>query len=99
VKLQAQINDQSTYLDNYRKVKNAWLQQQYANLISGPVLRDILDVVHFVAEAGGYSLILRSDSDAGRQLILYNVNEVDVTDQVIAEIYKRQGQPPSGGGQ
>jgi len=99
LKLQGQINDQQTYLDNYRKVKNAWLQQQYATLLSGPVLQDILDVVKFVAEAGGYSLIIRSD-DVGGQLILYNVSEVDITDDVIAEIFNRAGQkPPTPGGQ
>jgi Skp family chaperone for outer membrane proteins len=98
LKLQAQITDQQTYLDNYRKVKTAWLQQQYANLLQGPVLQDILDVVKFVADAGGFSLIIRSD-DIGGQLILYNVSEIDITDQVIAEVYNRAGQKAPGTGQ
>jgi hypothetical protein len=48
-----------------------------------------------VAETGGYSLIIRIDTDA-RDLFLYRIPEIDITDDVIQEIMKRQGKTAAG---
>ncbi len=69
--------------------------QQLSVLMTGPVLQEIYDVVKYVAEAGGYALILRVDTDA-RDLFLYRIPEIDITDDVVQEILKRQGKTTEG---
>jgi Skp family chaperone for outer membrane proteins len=56
-------------------------------------MAEILDVVRSVAETKGYALILRSDTDAMKGMMLYSTSDIDVTNDVIAEIQKRQGKP------
>ena len=94
--LEKSISDKQTYLDTLKRVKGTVLQQQLAGLLTGPVLQEIYDVVRFVAENGGYSLILRVDTQY-RDIFLYRIPEIDITDDVVAEIMKRQGKV--GGGQ
>jgi outer membrane protein len=96
--LDKSILEKQTDLDYYKRVKGATLQQQGNLLLTGPVLKDILDVVTFVSEAGGYALILRSDG-AYKDIILFRLPEVDITTDVITEIFKRQGKTynPSAG--
>jgi Skp family chaperone for outer membrane proteins len=93
--LEKTISDRQRDLDTYKRVKGAILMQQLSGLMTGPVLQEIYDVVKYVAEAGGYSLILRVDTDA-RDLFLYRIPEIDITDNVIQEIMKRQGKVPGG---
>jgi len=93
--LEKTISDRQKDLDTYKRVKGAILMQQLSGLMTGPVLQEIYDVVKFVAEGGGYSLILRTDTDA-RDLFLYRIPEVDITDDVIQEIMKRQGKTTGG---
>jgi Skp family chaperone for outer membrane proteins len=91
--LQKTIDDKKAYLDTYRTVKSASLAQQGNTLLTGPVLSEILDVVRSVAEAGGYALILRSDTDAMKGMMLYSIPDIDVTGDVVAKIQERQGKP------
>ena len=93
--LEKTISDRQRDLDTYKRVKGAILSQQLSGLMTGPVLQEIYDVVKFVAEGGGYSLILRVDTDA-RDLFLYRIPEIDITDDVVAEILKRQGKTDQG---
>jgi Skp family chaperone for outer membrane proteins len=93
--LEKTISDRQKDLDTYRRVKGAILLQQLSGLMTGPVLKEIYDVVKFVAEGGGYSLILRVDTDA-RDLFLYRIPEIDITDDVVQEILKRQGKDTGG---
>jgi Skp family chaperone for outer membrane proteins len=93
--LEKTISDRQKDLDTYKRVKGAILMQQLSGLMTGPVLQEIYDVVKFVAEGGGYSLILRTDTDS-RDLFLYRIPEVDITDDVIQEILKRQGKTTGG---
>jgi outer membrane protein len=88
--LQKTIDEKRAYLDTYRTVKSASLTQQGNSLLTGPVMAEILDVVRAVADAGGYALILRSDTDAMKGMMLYYIPDIDVTNDVIAEIQKRQ---------
>ncbi len=67
-----------------------------STLLTGPVLLEIYGVVQFIAEQGGYSLVLRSDVDALKGAILYSIPEIDITDDVIAEIQNRQAKDSSG---
>jgi Skp family chaperone for outer membrane proteins len=93
--LEKTISDRQKDLDTYKRVKGAILLQQLSGLMTGPVLQEIYDVVKFVAEGGGYSLILRVDTDA-RDLFLYRIPEIDITDDVVQEILKRQGKDTGG---
>jgi Skp family chaperone for outer membrane proteins len=90
LRLDSQISQQQKYLNDYRTVRGAVLNQQASMLLAGPVLKDIMTVVGQVAEAGGYALVMRSDG-AYHNGILYNTPEVDVTDDVIAAIVPKQG--------
>ena len=88
--LEKSVQDKQTYLDTLKRVKGAVLQQQLAGLLTGPVLQEIYDVVKYVSENGGYSLVLRIDTQY-RDMFLYRIPEIDITDDVVAEIMKRQG--------
>jgi Skp family chaperone for outer membrane proteins len=94
--LEKTISDRQKDLDTYKRVKGAILMQQLGGLMTGQVLQEIYSVVKYVAETGGYALILRIDTDA-RDLFLYRIPEIDITDDVVQEIMKRQGK--SSGGQ
>ena len=93
--LEKTISDRQKDLDTYKRVKGSILTQQLSALMTGPVLQEIYDVVKYVAETGGYSLILRIDTDS-RDLFLYRIPEIDITDDVIQEIMKRQGKSTGG---
>jgi outer membrane protein len=95
--LEKKIADRKAYLDNYRRVKGAILQQQADKLQSGPVLKEILEVINFIAEGEGYSLVFRSDSDYGAG-ILYRIIEIDITEKVIKELFSRAGKKYGGAG-
>jgi Skp family chaperone for outer membrane proteins len=93
--LEKTISDRQKDLDTYKRVKGAILMQQLSGLMTGPVLQEIYDVVKYVAETGGYALILRIDTDS-RDLFLYRIPEIDITDDVVQEIMKRQGKTSGG---
>ena len=93
--LDASITARMKYLNDYRTVRGTWLTQQQNALLTGPVLDQILDVLQYVSETGGYSLILRSDG--GYQgLFLIRIPEIDITDDVIKEIQNRQAKAAGG---
>jgi Skp family chaperone for outer membrane proteins len=93
--LEKTISDRQKDLDTYKRVKGAILTQQLGGLMTGPALQEIYDVVKYVAETGGYALILRIDTDS-RDLFLYRIPEIDITDDVVQEILKRQGKTTGG---
>jgi len=86
--LDKQIADKQAYLDTYRRVKGATLQQQSSSLNSGPMLQEIYDIIRLVSEKGGYSIILRRD--VYKELYILVLPEVDITQDVIDEIAKRK---------
>jgi Skp family chaperone for outer membrane proteins len=96
--LDKSVSDKQSDLDSYRRVKSAWLTTQTNALLAGPVLKEIFEQMTLVAESGGYALVLRSDG-AYRDIILYKIPEVDITDDVIAAIFAKQGKTYNPGGQ
>jgi Skp family chaperone for outer membrane proteins len=94
--LEKTISDRQRDLDTYKRVKGSILSQQLGGLMTGPVLQEIYDVVKYISETGGYALVLRIDTDS-KDLFLYRIPEIDITDDVVQEIMKRQGK--SSGGQ
>ncbi len=94
--LEKSIGDKQKDLTTFRTIKGSILQQQYSTLQTGPVLAEILDVVQFISEQDGFALVMRSDADAMKGVILFKIPEIDITDDVIAEIQSRQGKGSSG---
>jgi Skp family chaperone for outer membrane proteins len=99
LQLERRIADKRRYLEDYRKIKGDWVRQQAERILSSSnFLRDILEVVKVVAESEGMALVVRSDG-TGADLILYNIPEIDITDKVIKEIFRRAGKTWTGGGE
>ena len=96
--LDKSIADQQKDLDTFRKVKLAQLATMKEAASTSAAVLQIMDVVKLLAESEGYSLILRSDTDVGQALILYRILEIDLTDDVITELQKRNGITPTPGG-
>ncbi len=94
--LEKTIGDKQKDLASFRAIKGSILQQQYSTLQTGPVLAEILDVVRFISETGGFALVMRSDADAMKGVILFKIPEIDITDDVIAEIQSRQAKAAAG---
>jgi Skp family chaperone for outer membrane proteins len=93
--LEKTISDRQKDLDTYRRVKGSILSQQLGGLMTGPVLQEIYNVVKYISETGGYALVLRIDTDS-KDLFLYRIPEIDITDDVVQEIMKRQGKTSGG---
>ena len=92
------LSDKRRYLDDYKKIKGDWVRQQAGRILgSSNFLRDILEVVKVIAESEGMALVVRSDG-AGADLILYNIPEIDITEKVIKEIFRRAGKTWTGTG-
>ena len=94
-KLAASIADKQLYLDTLQRTRGVALQQQGAALLTQPIVQEIYNVIQYIAETGGYSLILRTDGAYG-SAIIYNIKEIDITDDVIKELLSRQVKPTGG---
>ncbi|OHD74119.1 MAG: hypothetical protein A2177_10415 [Spirochaetes bacterium RBG_13_68_11] len=98
LQLERRLSEKRRYLDDYKKIKGDWVRQQAERILSSSnFLRDILEVVKVVAESEGMALVVRSDA-AGSELILFNIPEIDITEKVIKEIFRRAGKTYTGGG-
>jgi Skp family chaperone for outer membrane proteins len=98
LQLDRRLSEKRRYLDDYKKIKGDWVRQQAERILgSSNFLRDILEVVKVVAESEGMALVVRSDA-AGSELILFNIPEIDITEKVIKEIFRRAGKTYTGGG-
>jgi Skp family chaperone for outer membrane proteins len=93
--LEKTISDRQKDLDTYKRVKGSILSQQLGGLMTGPVLQEIYNVVKYISETGGYALVLRIDTDS-KDLFLSRIPEIDITDDVVQEIMKRQGKTSGG---
>lgn len=96
LQLEKQLSDKRRYLEDYKRIKGDWLNQQAARLTgSVEFIRQILDVVKVIADGDGLALVIRSDGPYA-DLILFNIPEIDITDKVITEIFRRAGKTWSG---
>ncbi len=95
--LDKKLSDKRRYLDDYKRIKGDWVrQQQQTILASSGFFTEIVNVMKVVAEGQGMALVIRSDG-TGADLILYNIAEIDITDLVIKEIFRRAGKTWTGG--
>lgn len=85
LRLDAELFDLREYLLEYVRIKNEQLSRELDGLkTSDAFIRELTLAIEFVAEAGGYSLITRRTRD-----LLFWRPEIDVTDEVIAELSRR----------
>jgi Skp family chaperone for outer membrane proteins len=86
LQLERKLSDKRRYLDDYKKIKGDWIRQQAERILgSSNFLRDILEVVKVVAESEGMAIVVR------------NIPEIDITEKVIKEIFRRAGKTYTGG--
>lgn len=96
--LDKNLADKRRYLEDYKRIKGDWVRQQQQTILSSSnFLREILEVVKVVAESEGIALVVRSDG-TGADLILFNIPEIDITEKVIKEIFRRAGKSYTGSG-
>lgn len=76
--IERKINEIKEQYTNFYRKKMAELERK-EKTIQAPLYEEIYDVVRRVAETEGFSVVLKSDSDA---LFYYNV-ESDITEKII----------------
>lgn len=92
LKLEQSIEDKKAYLDDYQRIKADAYKRQADKILAAtsPLVKQILEAVHFVSERDGYALVLRSDGPYA-DIILDNIPEIDITQKVIKRIYELAG--------
>ncbi len=78
-----EIFNKKEYLQEYSRIKYNQIQKKRNNLIESPTfLSEILNVIKYVAENEGYSIVLRSrDPD-----LMWWSSEIDITDLVLERL-------------
>ena len=77
--------DVREHLLQFVSVKNEQFRREYDGLkTSDPFLEDLYEAIKYIAETNGFSLIRRITED-----VLYWEQDIDLTDEVIAELDRR----------
>lgn len=97
LQLDDQIGKKKDYYTEVQRIRTDAYNRQRDKILSTAVLKDILDAVRYVAEKDGYALVIRSDGP-GKDLILSNIPEVDITTKVIKRIYELANKVYTEGG-
>ncbi len=80
------IFEKKKFLSDYIRVKNSQLVQLNKSLSQNNTLvREIREEIEFVAESGGYSIVLKKSDP---NLLWWNF-EVDITEQVLQRLLKK----------
>lgn len=84
LRIEQQLFDTRQHLSQFVRVMNDQLQRTYDSLKTSDLfIRELTAALEYVAEAGGYTLILEASD------VLHWEPEIDVTDGVIAELARR----------
>jgi len=87
LELDKEIFNKEQFLKEYTQVKTQQLRQMAQNLSkSSEFINEIAEVIQYVAEEEGFSLILKKSDQ-----FLFWTPEMDITDKVINELLKRSG--------
>jgi Skp family chaperone for outer membrane proteins len=97
LQLDDQIGKKKDYYTEVQRIRTDAYNRQRDKILSTAVLKDILDAVRYIAEKEGYALVIRSDGP-GKDLILANIPEVDITTKVIKRIYELANKVYTEGG-
>lgn len=86
LELSQRIFEKKQHLDTYVRVNNEQLRILRDNLSqSDEFLEEVFDVIQYIAEHEGYTLIL----DNRLTEIVFHTKEIDITEQVIEELMRR----------
>jgi Skp family chaperone for outer membrane proteins len=97
LQLDDQIGKKRDYLGEVQRIRTDAYNRQRDKILSTAVLKDILDAIRYVAEKDGYALVIRSDGP-GKDLIMANIPEIDITTKVIKRIYELANKTYTEGG-
>jgi len=93
LQLDKDIFNKEQFLKEYIQIKTQQLRQMAQNLSqSSELIQEIADVIQYVAENNGFSLILKKTDQ-----FLYWTPEIDITDKVIKELLRRSGKKNGNG--
>jgi len=94
--LDTEIFQKRQYRDDYRRIKMDQIRKRSENLYkSDEFLDELLQAIEYIAESGGYSLVLNSSGQFS-QFFFFYTKEVDITEMVIQELMRRAGQSYDG---
>ena len=83
LELDGQIEDKKQYYREYVRVRGNQIQKAVSNLgSSNAVAEKILDAIQYVAESGGYSVVIKR-SDSG---LLWWSYSIDITENVLKRL-------------
>lgn len=87
LELDNQIFEKKKFLRDYVRVKNGQLSELNKNLSQNNTLvKEIIEEVEYVAESGGYSIVLKKTDP---NLLWWNY-EVDITEQVLQRLLTKK---------
>ena len=87
LELDNQIFEKKKFLRDYVRVKNGQLTELNKNLSQNNTLvREIIEEVEYVAESGGYSIVIKKSDP---NLLWWNY-EVDITEQVLQRLLTKK---------
>ncbi len=87
LELDNQIFEKKKFLRDYVRVKNGQLTELNKNLSQNNTLvKEIIEEVEYVAESGGYSIVLKKSDP---NLLWWNY-EVDITEQVLQRLLTKK---------
>ncbi len=96
MRLDTEIFQKRQYRDDYRRIKMDQIRKRSENLYkSDEFLDELLQAIEYIAESGGYSLVLNSSGQFS-QFFFFYTKEVDITEMVIQELMRRAGQSYDG---
>ena len=89
LRIEADLNRRSNFLQEYYRTKTAELETIKARLTqSGAFLEQVYDEIRYIAESEGYSMVLNLRENTG---ILWYSPSVDITDKVITNLRAKAG--------
>jgi len=84
LRLEQEINQKTVYIAEFRKVKQAQLDDMKKNIVnSDEVMRQLDAAIEFVAISEGFTIVLMSGTQSG---VFWWSSEVDITNKVIERL-------------
>ena len=81
-RLQTQVTEKERFIEDLARRRRAQLEARQARLLSDDFLNRLQQAIQFVAESGGYTLVLRTDTEG----LQWWSSAIDISDQVLARL-------------
>ncbi|TVR00218.1 MAG: OmpH family outer membrane protein [Spirochaetaceae bacterium] len=81
-RLQTQVAEKERFIEDLARRRRAQLEARQARLLSDDFLNRLQQAIQFVAESGGYTLVLRTDTEG----LQWWSSAIDISDQVLARL-------------